>query len=631
MPIERIDRYKKTALLGFCDDDTEEKYQKLQSHRGRSTSIYALSSLFVLNLVFAFLEHWILGLNSMIPLIAYLVVAFISGAGALYSLSSHSTSFLLLRSLVPGLLTLIVLLLAVFLQQYRLYHAIEIALLVIWIGSLNVLSLRLSALISVIALALFTATAFFSGVTGLKMTGLLTTQVASLTLALYLSFMLERHRRMLFLTNQVMQDVYDRQESWAYTLIDLDMALSGIKDLPELIARLMEFIKPVINYDSHVFTSLEGKGPKPVPDDIDGTLFQQEDQTIWSDDLMTRLSQTRQALTSSQYEMVKGFLGREKQNFLHFRMDIPVMSESSLVGVISLRRKSEPYDDLDMTASVSLATQAMMIFKRTQKSSQMSETLMRKVAETSKKPPVVKKVETPPPDPDPSIIQANEAQAEIPKESTDYSDDLDVTQDPTVYGEDGEPVTETQSSRTDADVTVVPHEVMEKIKKDTASAKKTITLLSRENADQIAVDRYRTAAVEGEPLSILLIEVDGLSAIRERDGDQTAYKVFAGIVKTVFSKTDKEHDVLGRYGQNGLSVLLPRVDMNAAEKFAESLRQHTEQATFKTPYGERSATLSIGVAAITDETGNYESMVKRADMALFVAKKNGRNCVKVRL
>ena len=71
--------------------------------------------------------------------------------------------------------------------------------------------------------------------------------------------------------------------------------------------------------------------------------------------------------------------------------------------------------------------------------------------------------------------------------------------------------------------------------------------------------------------------------------------------------------------------------MNAAEKFGESLRQFAESTPFKTPYGERKATLSVGVAAITDETGNYESMVKRADMALFVAKKNGRNCVKVRL
>jgi diguanylate cyclase (GGDEF)-like protein len=172
---------------------------------------------------------------------------------------------------------------------------------------------------------------------------------------------------------------------------------------------------------------------------------------------------------------------------------------------------------------------------------------------------------------------------------------------------------------------------MTKFKQEQASAKKTITLMSRENADKIAVDRYRTATVEGEPLSVLIIEVDGLSKLREQDGDEVAYKVFAAIVKYVFSKVDKDKEILGRYGQNGLSVLMPRVDMNAAERFAEMIRQFVSSARYKTAYGEKTTTLSIGVAAMTDDTGNYSSMVKRADMALFVAKKNGRNCVKVRL
>ena len=86
---------------------------------------------------------------------------------------------------------------------------------------------------------------------------------------------------------------------------------------------------------------------------------------------------------------------------------------------------------------------------------------------------------------------------------------------------------------------------------------------------------------------------------------EVAYKVFAAIVKFIFSKVDKEKDILGRYGQNGLSVLMPRVDMNAAEKFAEMIRQFVGNARYKTAYGEKTATLSIGVAAITDDTGDY--------------------------
>ena len=189
----------------------------------------------------------------------------------------------------------------------------------------------------------------------------------------------------------------------------------------------------------------------------------------------------------------------------------------------------------------------------------------------------------------------------------------------------------TDHSYTNPNGLVATSAMMEKARKVQDKAKKTITLLSRENADKIAIDKYRTAIVEGDPLSVVIVEIDGLSKLREQDGDHVAYKVFASIVKFIFSRVDKQKDILGRYGQNGLSVLMPDVDMNAAENFAEKIRQSVSETKYKTTYGEKSATLSIGVAAMTDETSDYSSMVKRADMALFVAKKNGRNCVKVRL
>jgi diguanylate cyclase (GGDEF)-like protein len=189
----------------------------------------------------------------------------------------------------------------------------------------------------------------------------------------------------------------------------------------------------------------------------------------------------------------------------------------------------------------------------------------------------------------------------------------------------------TDQSFSDYDGLIASSKTMKKAKRIQDKAKKTITLLSRENADKIAIDKYRTAIVEGDPLSVVIIEVDGLPKLREEDGDHVAYKVFAAIVKYIFSKVNKENDVLGRYGQNGLSILMPNVDMNAAEKFSEKIRLAVSETKYKTAYGEKSATLSIGVASMTDETSDYGTMVKRADMALFVAKKNGRNCVKVRL
>jgi diguanylate cyclase (GGDEF)-like protein len=392
-------------------------------------------------------------------------------------------------------------------------------------------------------------------------------------------------------------------------LIDLDMALSGITDFRELIGLLKKHLESVIDFESYILTSLEGQGPKPVADKIEGALFEDEDRTLWSEDVLSKLTQTRQATVSAEQEQVKGFLGMVKKRVLSYRMDVPVTSGSKLMGVISLRRSSEPFGDLDMVASVSIATQAMLIFKRT--ASNSAVVLDNPVA-------------APPPVRSPLPAKRSSDMTATSKLATSQSTDMDVT----------------DHSFIDPDIQVAAPDIVEKVTedkksvesgKDEDSGKKTITLLSRENSDKIAIAKYNTAATEGEPLSILIIEVDGLSKLREQDGDQVAYKVFAAIVKYIFSKVDKEKDTLGRYGQNGLSVLLSDVDMNAAEKFAENIREFVSKARYKTSFGDKSATLSIGVAAMTDETGDYSTMVKRADMALFVAKKNGRNCVKVRL
>ncbi len=644
MPVQQIDSYKKTISLSFSDDKAEQDYQDFQQDRGRSTVIYALGILTIINLIFAFLEHWILGVKSSIPLYGYLVVAAVSLGGLLFTWLNHNTQLLQLRVLVPGGLTLLVLLSAVSFEDYRIYHGVEMVLLAIWIGSLNVLSVRYAAIASAAALLIFVGSAYlFGGMSGLKLQGLLALMLAAYVMTLYVSYILERLRRMLFLSIFGMQDLSSRQENWAFALIDLDPALSGIRDFRALIMRMMENLQSVIEYDSYVLTALEGKGPKPEADEVEGELFENEEQTLWTEELLSKLSQTRQSAASTEYETSKGFLGRDKQSLSYFRLDIPVFNDSSLIGVISLRRRSVPFDDLDMTASVSITSQAMLIFNRTRQSSvQVSKGFKqsaaaakakaapkaaRKAAASVQSMPAVanagaeQTVPTQPTQPmEPEEQVASGVQASNSPDFVD--DDMDITD-----------YTHAKQMNGDAqeDITVVPKEMLKKIQDDTKSARKSITLLSRENADQIAVDRYRTAAVEGEPLSVLLIEVDGLSSIREKDGDKAAYRVFAGIVKYVFSKVDRESDVLGRYGQNGFSVLLPRVDMNAAEKFAETIREYADGASFKTPVGQRKATLSIGVAAITDETGNYDSMVKRADMALFVAKKNGRNCVKVRL
>jgi diguanylate cyclase (GGDEF)-like protein len=562
----------------------------------RKSSGYAFGVLLVLTLVFTYLEYRAFGHDVPIPMYGYSLAALLALGNLLINLLATGTYYQAMRLIGNGVLAMGTVIGAVYLQKYSAYHVIEFVLLAVWLGSLRAVRMVFTLAANLLLAGAFVAVMFVTDISGFWMTLVAALLLAAILLAAFIAYLTERAQRQLFLLSEFNDSMINRQELWAFTLIDLDMALDGIRDFKEVIGLLKRYLEPVIDFDSYILTSLEGQGPKPVPDKIEGTLFETEDSTLWSEDLLGKLTQTRQATTSAEYEIVKGPLGIKRKRFTSFRLDVPVFKDSKLMGVISLRRASQPFDELDQVASVSIAAQAMLIFKRS--------------------------IGSP-------AATVQTAQVQAPQEVVRAGLNDTVTTRTSATAADMKDLEMTDHSISVADQTVAPREVVKRTRKETP--KRTITLLSRENADRVAIDRYRTAAVEGEPLSILIVEVDGLSKLREQDGDQVAYKVFAAIVKYIFSKVDKEKDVLGRYGQNGLSVLMPRVDMNAAEKFAEMIRQFVANARYKTAYGEKTATLSIGVAAITDDTGDYGSMVKRADMALFVAKKNGRNCVKVRL
>ena len=592
MSQDLISRYNNTVRIQFPNSDLEKGYRHQQNSRTRRSGVLAFGVLLMLNLVFAYLEYRAFGHDVALPMYGYLAVAGLALGNLMISQFLPNPYQLNLRLIVNGIASMCCVIWALYLQQYSAYHALEISLLLVWMGSLNVTRFMIAVLINMIMVGAFLAIMQLTSISSFWINLVAILLISAAVVGCYLAYILERQRRSLYLQTALNRDMSKRQETWAYTLIDLDMALSGVIVFSEMIGLLKKHLETVIDFDSYILTSLEGQGPKPVPDKIEGTLFETEDKTLWSEEVLSKLTQTRQATVSAEHEIVKGKLGGKRKKFLSYRMDVPIFYDLNLKGVIALRRAAEPFNGLDMIASVSIASQAMLIFQRTAKHSAVILPSLAPVPKKSK-----------------SAVTA------ISKIASSQSTDMEMT----------------DHSYTNPNGLVATSDMMKKAKKVQNKAKKTITLLSRENADKIGIDKYRTAIVEGDPLSIVIVEIDGLSKLREQDGDHVAYKVFASIVKFIFSRVDKKKDILGRYGQNGLSVLMPDIDMNAAENFAEKIRQVVSETEYKTTYGEKSATLSIGVAAMTDETSDYNSMVKRADMALFVAKKNGRNCVKVRL
>ncbi|MDX1583909.1 MAG: sensor domain-containing diguanylate cyclase [Thermoanaerobaculia bacterium] len=138
------------------------------------------------------------------------------------------------------------------------------------------------------------------------------------------------------------------------------------------------------------------------------------------------------------------------------------------------------------------------------------------------------------------------------------------------------------------------------------------------------VDREVLYAREaGHSLSILLIDVDQLKAINDRFGVDTGDEVLGEIARRMRA-TLRPYDSIGRYGGEEFLILLPDAERDSAWSAAERIR--SDLAKGEVLDGVE-ATVTIGVAA--GRTGNPGELVRRAERALFEAKRSGGNRVYV--
>lgn len=141
--------------------------------------------------------------------------------------------------------------------------------------------------------------------------------------------------------------------------------------------------------------------------------------------------------------------------------------------------------------------------------------------------------------------------------------------------------------------------------------------------------QFADAMENGTPLTIVLIDIDHFKRVNDTYGHQVGDQVLKQVVK-VCGEQLEEGILFARYG--GEEFVLGLSGMNAAEgkELAESLRSRIEQASLETATGAVSVTLSSGVAELSQEDGEtIDQLLNKADLALYVAKRQGRNRVEV--
>ena len=153
-------------------------------------------------------------------------------------------------------------------------------------------------------------------------------------------------------------------------------------------------------------------------------------------------------------------------------------------------------------------------------------------------------------------------------------------------------------------------------------------LANRRHFDELKEVEFRRAQRLGQPLSVLMCDVDFFKRYNDTYGhalgDQCLQAV-AGTLKSVFARAG---ELVARMGGEEFAVLLPGCDANNARKAAERLRQAMATLAMKHANSPVAAhvTLSIGVAQFDPETTDrFDQLLQRADQALYRAKSQGRD------
>jgi diguanylate cyclase (GGDEF)-like protein/PAS domain S-box-containing protein len=133
------------------------------------------------------------------------------------------------------------------------------------------------------------------------------------------------------------------------------------------------------------------------------------------------------------------------------------------------------------------------------------------------------------------------------------------------------------------------------------------------------------------PVSIAMIDADMFKSINDAHGHDVGDAVLRLIVDTCQDGLRK-NDVLARYGGEELIVLLPETPPDGARIVMERLRERVAETPMMLDDGTKvSVTVSIGIAGTLDNepVDGVEPLLKRADDALYAAKRNGRNRVEM--
>jgi diguanylate cyclase (GGDEF)-like protein/PAS domain S-box-containing protein len=158
----------------------------------------------------------------------------------------------------------------------------------------------------------------------------------------------------------------------------------------------------------------------------------------------------------------------------------------------------------------------------------------------------------------------------------------------------------------------------------------SLTELPNRRSFDTALEReYRRAERAGQPISVVMIDIDNFKAYNDAYGHQQGDTCLRRVAQTIQNAFRRPGDLAARYGGEEFAVILPDTDELGAMYVAEKLKRLVFNLALEHRRNDAGmVTISLGVAcAEGPEKIDAAALVGRADQALYAAKGNGRNKV----
>ncbi|NDV88007.1 diguanylate cyclase [Aurantimonas aggregata] len=154
-------------------------------------------------------------------------------------------------------------------------------------------------------------------------------------------------------------------------------------------------------------------------------------------------------------------------------------------------------------------------------------------------------------------------------------------------------------------------------------------IANRRAFDERVESEWALSALSGQPLSLLMIDIDHFKIYNDRLGHQCGDDCLKRIARIIGGETRSEIDLVARYGGEEFAVVLPHAGIDAALSVAHRILEATDRAAIPHPDASPHyrVTISIGAASRDLAMNTPADLIAAADASLYAAKQRGRNLI----